>query len=328
MRVHPLRIGRTKVPYGQFYGGLSNWSIADYADDKSHYIWVPIHAFLIEGPQQGPILVDTGIDPNQANAHHDYYRGTVGEFVFDDDEYELPANETMEEQLARLGYAPSDITTVVLTHLHEDHVGSLHLFSHATIVLARAEYDARTSLVFGLVPLAHPRSIDMVRDWRPVDFADPGIGGFTRSKNLTADGRVKLLPTPGHSPGSTSVLVDMGEYRILLPGDAIYTIRHLATTDVRQLQAGNPDDFVDSIRRLQWLRRSDPDLIFVPSHDHTSYGEHIIAALADGSLSERDRIWAAKYHADTFDDAYRLNPAKLPHFIQPASGESIGTVSE
>ena len=47
MKIHPLRIGRTKVPFGQFYGGLHGFSLGEFAADKDHFIWVPIHAYLI-----------------------------------------------------------------------------------------------------------------------------------------------------------------------------------------------------------------------------------------------------------------------------------------
>ena len=47
MKLYPLLLGRTKVPYGQFYGGLSGWqglgALARFITDKSHFIWVPIH---------------------------------------------------------------------------------------------------------------------------------------------------------------------------------------------------------------------------------------------------------------------------------------------
>src|SRR5215469_14736811 len=101
MKIHPLRIGSTKVPYGQFYGGLQGFSFGEFVDDKDHFIRVPIHAYLIEHPTDGPVLVDTGISPEQV-AHVDYYRGSIMEHVMDVDEYDLPAGETMPEQLARL----------------------------------------------------------------------------------------------------------------------------------------------------------------------------------------------------------------------------------
>jgi hypothetical protein len=49
MKIYSLHVGDTKVPYGQFYGGLTGWTgmrgIWRFATDKSHYIIVPIHAY-------------------------------------------------------------------------------------------------------------------------------------------------------------------------------------------------------------------------------------------------------------------------------------------
>jgi hypothetical protein len=80
MKLFALRVGRTKVPFGQFYGGLQNWSISDFAQDKDHFIWVPIYSYLIEHPQAGPILADLGISPAQAE-HAGYYQGSIMEYV-------------------------------------------------------------------------------------------------------------------------------------------------------------------------------------------------------------------------------------------------------
>jgi hypothetical protein len=46
MKNTPLRIGRTKVPFGQFYGGPEHHSLAGFASDKNQFTWVPVHAFL------------------------------------------------------------------------------------------------------------------------------------------------------------------------------------------------------------------------------------------------------------------------------------------
>jgi hypothetical protein len=78
MKVYAFHIGDAKVPYGQFYGGVGDewvgWrGIWRMLTDKSHYIIVPIYAYLIDHPQAGLILVDAGINWNMAHAHNQYY---------------------------------------------------------------------------------------------------------------------------------------------------------------------------------------------------------------------------------------------------------------
>jgi hypothetical protein len=50
IRVYALRIGSSKIPYGQFYGGAEGWigfrGAIKFLMDKSHYITAPIHACL------------------------------------------------------------------------------------------------------------------------------------------------------------------------------------------------------------------------------------------------------------------------------------------
>ena len=64
MKLYPLLLGRTKVPFGQFYGGLKGWeglgALFRFVTDKKHFIWVPIHGYLLEHPSAGLILFDAG----------------------------------------------------------------------------------------------------------------------------------------------------------------------------------------------------------------------------------------------------------------------------
>jgi glyoxylase-like metal-dependent hydrolase (beta-lactamase superfamily II) len=333
MKVFPLRVGATKVPYGQFYGGLQGWNgprgFVRFATDKSHYIWVPIHAYLIEHPTAGPILVDTGISWVQSHAHEEYYAGTL-HYVLDNDEYELPLDQELIKGLARHGYRPSDISTVILTHLHEDHTGGLRDLPNARVVISRAEWNGRFTKAFGVVPINYQPSLAGVRNWDLVDYTSGPLASFTASEDLFADGSVVLLPTPGHTPGHQCVLLSMDGYELLITGDILYTLRHLAVDQVQALQMGRTPQRqqVDSIHRIRGLRRALPNMVLATLHDHTSYQfNYLVPFLADGGLSSEERRAIKAYERTLFDASDNLLPAAMPSFIPSVDGGPVGSVS-
>lgn len=81
--------------------------------------------FLVDHPRHGPIMIDTGLNWQQAHAHREYYAGPLLRATFDEDEYLLEPEQRLEAQLSRAGLRTEDIRTVILTHLHEDHLGGV-----------------------------------------------------------------------------------------------------------------------------------------------------------------------------------------------------------
>jgi glyoxylase-like metal-dependent hydrolase (beta-lactamase superfamily II) len=115
--------------------------------------------------------------------------------------------------------------------------------------------------------------------WTPVDFgphADPSLAPFAVSHDLFGDGALVLLPTPGHTPGSMSLLVRRSDGPpLLLVGDLTY--------DVHAFENGVSGG-VGSRRRLRATRqqvlalRSDhPGLQILAAHDPSA------AALLDAA---------------------------------------------
>jgi glyoxylase-like metal-dependent hydrolase (beta-lactamase superfamily II) len=333
MRLFPLLLGRTKVPFGQFYGGLSGWqglgALARFVTDKRHFMWVPIHAYLLEHPTQGLVLIDAGICPEQAHRHATYYRGLL-RLILDDDEYAQAPEETLPRQLQRLGYGCDDVRTVILTHLHEDHAGGLRAVPKAKVVVARAEWEARRMKLFGFIPMFYGPSFSFVETWQTVDFASGAFHSFERSQDLFGDGTVRLLPTPGHTPGHICALIEMGGYQLLVAGDCLYTLRHLATEQVQAVRfsRASGDAQVASIRKIAGLKTLMPDLHLVVGHDHTDYQKLLAPALAKGWLSTEERRALADYEAALFGPDGRLCPASMPRFVPDAHGGTVGTVSE
>ena len=118
---------------------------------------------------------------------------------------------TLASQLAEIGVAPDDVRFLAFSHSHGDHVGNGNLFTAATLYIQEAEYDA----AFGPEPSKYgfaPATYDRLRASKVVKLhGDHDVFG---------DGSVRILSTPGHTPGHQSLLVRLPKTGpVVLSGD-------------------------------------------------------------------------------------------------------------
>src|SRR3954462_257726 len=215
---------------------------------------LPIHAWLIHH-DDGPILVDTGETAD------------VNDTPFA--KFDVKPEDEIHNQLAAGGVTPSDLRTVALTHAHVDHADGLARLQGVPTVVNAAElrfvHSAEAKLTRKLLRQPLPPGFDP----RPVDVeSGPAIGAFRSSYSLTDDGTVRLVPTPGHTAGHVSVLVDRGDHHVLLAGDVGYD---LAQIEARRLDGVSPKDKVAlaTIDTVLEHARQHPTVI-LPSHDPDS----------------------------------------------------------
>ncbi|MEO5885125.1 MAG: N-acyl homoserine lactonase family protein [Candidatus Limnocylindrales bacterium] len=183
--------------------------------------------------------------------------------------FEIGPQETLTAQLAARGYAPSDVRVAVMSHLHEDHIGGISELPNAEFVVSAREWATMQQPLPELRGFLR-RYIDVpgVR-YRKVEFepvSDPAFGPFDRAHDLMGDGSLVLLPTPGHTPGSMSLLVRRTSGApLLMVGDVTYQVRLLEAGRVPGV--GDRAGLRKASAMVLGLKARCPDLAILPAHD-------------------------------------------------------------
>ena len=314
--LHLLFVGETTVPFGQFYRGLEGWVGAAAlwrGGLQREGFWAPVAVAVLRHPRHGVVLVDAGLSREQTHPFRYYSvrEGGLNAGIWRDSQNRIAAEGDLTEQLARIGIAPSEVAHVVVTHLHEDHVGELRRFPQATVHVSRLEWEDRARV-------SYAPSFAAVRSWHHFSFEHGALGPFAASHDLFGDRSVVLLPTPGHTMGHTVVLAQLEDAAALVTGDALYTVRHLdpeALASFNYFGAQGLATYQDSVRRIAALARARGDLALVVPHDPFAYNlVHTKAALADGRLTADEVAGLRSEQAKLFDAAGRLRPAARPRF--------------
>ncbi|MFP4589844.1 MAG: MBL fold metallo-hydrolase [Halobacteriales archaeon] len=257
MDLHPVEAGQVRGTRSQLNGrrpvALRNlWAMLDrrWAPSRPSFAWIVDHP-------AGHVVVDAGpvahpADPTRWRTHYWHphyplaYRSRIG------------PDAGLRRGLEARDLDAGDVGTVVLTHLHPDHVGALAWLEPDRVVVDRRELAFATSWrgrLLGLNPGLWPAStpFDPVEATAPEGVEIPGIPG------------IRLLYTPGHTHHHCSTIIERDGPDALLAGDAVYDLDHLRTRRLDGV-ATRPSAARRSMDTIDDLARS-RDLVVLPSHD-------------------------------------------------------------
>lgn len=229
---------------------------------------LPINFFVIEH-RDGLILFDAGLDPAIAT-DPDYISHPIGRFLLKRlFRFHIGKQDRLDRKLREAGFSPDDVKKAVFSHLHFDHVGGIAHIPQAELIVSRQEWN----ILSGPRPEREwilRQHIELpTANWHPVDFVptdDPLFAVFEGCYDVMGDGSLILLPTPGHTPGSSSLLVRTSQLPpILLIGDLAYNADMLMEDKVPG--KGDAKQLRRSYAKVHQLKQQLPELVLVPSHD-------------------------------------------------------------
>jgi len=149
----------------------------------------------------------------------------------------------LTHQLAELKLAPGDVSKVILSHAHFDHAGNCNLFAKSHFIVQSAELDAMFGpdyARFGYIP-------ELYESLRTANVQR--VGG---DLDLYGDQSIRLISTPGHTPGHMSLLLRLRETgSIILAADVAHYAFNLEQHIVPDMNSSREE----SLRSMEKIQR-------------------------------------------------------------------------
>lgn len=224
------------------------------AAERSETIDLPVSCVLLRHAQ-GNVLFDTGCHPSTLEDPAARW-GTMAKAM-------LPIggpDEHVVAGLSTVGLTPMDIDIVVNSHLHSDHCGCNEYFKRATLVCHRKELEAAQG------------SDAVQKGYIPADWQHPmPTRTIEAQHDLFGDGRLVLVPLPGHTEGTIGAIVGLDrDGSFLLAADAV-ALRPNLDEDIMPRNTWNPELAADSLHEIRRIQSGGATVIF--GHDAAQWAE-------------------------------------------------------
>jgi len=224
MKMHVLSGGRLRVRRGIYQPEAARRETID----------VPVSSILLRH-SQGNVLFDTGCHPEVAE-HGEARWGSVVKVITPI----MQPGDNVINALAGIGLQCDDIDVVLCSHLHFDHCGCNTFFKRATVVIHAREIEAARApdaLAVGYI----------AAEWEMTKAPDAVEG----ERDLFGDGRVVILPLPGHTPGTIGALVALDKSGTFLLASDTVSLRSTLDTGVIPRNTRDPDALVKSLAEVR-----------------------------------------------------------------------------
>ncbi|MFD7655387.1 MBL fold metallo-hydrolase [Actinosynnema sp. NPDC059797] len=232
-----------------------SWLAPDFVDPAEDEYVAAIQTWLLRSGGR-TILVDTGVGNHKERPATPVWHHLETDFL---------------GELAEAGVRPEDVDLVVNTHLHGDHVGWntrldgdewVPTFPNATYLVPRADFDFWNPANGRPTRLGDGNRNVFEDSVAPVHEAGQVLLWEDRH---VIDGHLRLELAPGHTPGSSVLVLESGTDRALFVGDLLHTPFQFVEPDTNSCFCEDPAETRATRRRLLgWA--SDEGALVVPAH--------------------------------------------------------------
>jgi glyoxylase-like metal-dependent hydrolase (beta-lactamase superfamily II) len=232
------------------------WLYPRFVNEKGDLL-LSIHALLVEAPGLR-LVVDTCIG-------NDRPRGITRN---------QPLATPFLAQLAEVGWTRDSVDAVVCTHLHVDHVGWNTMLEdgHWVPTFPKARY------LIGKREHAHWKAEgdheqQVILDDAVQPIFDAGLAELVEMDHRLSD-EIRLAPTPGHTPGHVSVMIESEGQRAMITGDMLHHPCQVVHPDWSSVADSDPLAAAETRARVLG-EAADQDMLFIGTHFAAPTAGHV-----------------------------------------------------
>jgi N-acyl homoserine lactone hydrolase len=262
VKVHALCTGTVAVKTNFITkNGIGELAKVNILLGKHYTTYLPIWVWVIEHPE-GLIVIDTG----EISAIMDLDKYLAKESAFmryffnHGAKFGVSEKDELNFQFEKVKLKLNDVRLVILTHLHLDHTDGLKFFPKQEIIIG--DYECKHPN--GNMPTTYPSWFNPNK----VNYKKDRVDIFNEAFPLTSAEDLLYVPTPGHTPGHSSVIFKTDDFDILFAGDSSYNQDQVLNYELAGINA----DYLKSRETYKKLMvyAAEHKTIYLPTHDASS----------------------------------------------------------
>lgn len=235
----------------------------------------PALCALIKHLQYGYILYDTGYSERFFDETRKWPFSLYKKFT----PVTIEKEDKIESQLDKIGISKDEISLIILSHFHADHIGSVKDFPNAKIICSKNAFDTvknkkgfsalKNGYLKNLLPNNFAAIARFIEDTSST-ILDERLHPFTSGYDLFGDKSLIAIELPGHAIGQMGILFKHREKDIFLVADSCWSSeaykKFKLPNFITYLIHSNRNAYQSTLKKLHLLYKNNPNIKIIPSH--------------------------------------------------------------